>query len=98
MATTAMVFAAEKAEPIDINTATAQQLKTLTGIGDAYSQEIIKGRHYKRKDDCRRRSVRKRPTTRSKIRSWRSRSEQGRIIEIGQRVAKGATHSQGNMG
>jgi DNA uptake protein ComE-like DNA-binding protein len=51
IATTAMVFATEKAEPIDINTATAMQLKTLTGIGDAYSQEIIKGRPYKRKDE-----------------------------------------------
>jgi competence protein ComEA len=45
------VSAAEKAEPIDINTATAKQLKTLTGIGDAYSQEIIRGRPYKRKDE-----------------------------------------------
>jgi DNA uptake protein ComE-like DNA-binding protein len=43
-----MVYAAE---PIDINTATAKQLKTLTGIGDAYSEEIIKGRPYKRKDE-----------------------------------------------
>jgi DNA uptake protein ComE-like DNA-binding protein len=51
IATTAMLFAAEKAEPIDINTATAKQLKTLTGIGDAYSQEIIKSRPYKRKDE-----------------------------------------------
>jgi competence protein ComEA len=42
---------AQAAEPIDINTATAEQLKTLTGIGDAYSQEIIKGRPYKRKDE-----------------------------------------------
>jgi DNA uptake protein ComE-like DNA-binding protein len=45
------VHAAEKSDLIDINTATAKQPKTLTGIGDAYSQEIIKGRPYKRKDD-----------------------------------------------
>jgi DNA uptake protein ComE-like DNA-binding protein len=36
---------------IDINTATAKQLETLTGIGVAYSQEIIKGSPYKRKDE-----------------------------------------------
>jgi competence protein ComEA len=45
------VQAGEKSDLIDINTATAKQLKTLTGIGDAYSQEIIKGRPYKRKDE-----------------------------------------------
>ena len=45
------VLAADKTEPLDINTATADQLKTLPGIGDAYSEQIIKGRPYKRKDE-----------------------------------------------
>jgi len=36
---------------IDINTATADQLKTIKGIGDAYSGKIIAGRPYKRKDE-----------------------------------------------
>lgn len=36
---------------IDINTATADQLKTVAGIGDAYAAAIIKGRPYKRKDE-----------------------------------------------
>jgi competence protein ComEA len=36
---------------MDINTATKQQLMTLTGIGDAYSDKIIAGRPYKGKDE-----------------------------------------------
>jgi competence protein ComEA len=41
----------QAAEPLDINTATADQLKTLPGIGDAYSDKIIKHRPHKRKDE-----------------------------------------------
>jgi competence protein ComEA len=48
--TSAKQAAAPKAAPIDINSATKAELMTLSGIGDAYSQKIISGRPYARKD------------------------------------------------
>lgn len=42
---------AAKTDLLDINSATADQLKALKGIGDAYSAAIIKGRPYKGKDE-----------------------------------------------
>ena len=42
---------ASKAELIDINTATEDQLKALPGIGDAYAKAILEHRPYNKKDD-----------------------------------------------
>ena len=54
--TTKAPAAPAKAEPaaaalMDINSATAKQLATLDGIGDARSAAIVKGRPYNGKDD-----------------------------------------------
>ena len=42
---------APKADLLDINSATSDELKALKGIGDAYSAKIIAGRPYKGKDE-----------------------------------------------
>jgi len=47
----AQAASAAKADKLDLNSATKDQLKGLPGIGDAYSQKIIDGRPYRTKLD-----------------------------------------------
>jgi competence protein ComEA len=50
-ATESKMAPAPKVELLDINSATADQLAELPGIGKAYSAKIVAGRPYKGKDD-----------------------------------------------
>ena len=38
-------------DPIDLNTASEDDLKMIPGIGDAYAKKIVQNRPYKRKDE-----------------------------------------------
>ena len=53
---------AEKKAPIDINSASEEELRTLPGIGEAYAKKIIEGRPYKGKDDLANKKIVPKPT------------------------------------
>jgi DNA uptake protein ComE-like DNA-binding protein len=48
---------AAKAKPLDINTASKEDLMKVPGIGEAYSTKIIEGRPYKSKDELVRKKI-----------------------------------------
>jgi competence protein ComEA len=48
---------AAKKEPLDINSASADELKALKGIGEADAKKIVENRPYKTKDELARKQV-----------------------------------------
>jgi competence protein ComEA len=45
------VVARQGKEPVDLNSASVDQLRELNGIGDTFSKKIVEGRPYARKDE-----------------------------------------------
>jgi competence protein ComEA len=53
---------ASKTAPLDINSASVDELKALPGIGDAHAKRIVAARPYKQKDELVKKGILPQPT------------------------------------
>ena len=81
---TAAKAAAPAVAPLDINSASKEQLMALKGVGDKRADDIIKGRPYKGKDDL----VQKKNSDQGRLR--RHQDQDHRQAEVGFRPRRNA--------
>ena len=89
--------AGPKAELLDINSATAEQLDALPGIGKAYSAEIIAGRPYKGKDELVQKNIVPQDLRRDQGQDHRQAEELSSSLYFGSLIPASRAHERGEL-